>query len=84
MKTYKDYNYIPLSGTGGTGSEGYDKLLDGDKETRHTGGQTLCVPDLRRTAPGGASPSLPQPSTHPGSATPEASAALDPPWVGHP
>ncbi len=44
MKTYKDYNYIPLSGTGGTGSEGYDKLLDGDKETRHTGGQTLCVP----------------------------------------
>ena len=29
-------------------------------------------------------PRLPQSSTHPGSATPEAPAALDPTWVGHP
>ncbi len=31
---YPGYNYIPLSGTGGTDSEGYDKLFDGKKETK--------------------------------------------------
>lgn len=31
---YPGYNYLPLSGTGGTGSKGYDKLFDGKKETK--------------------------------------------------
>ena len=31
---YPGYNYLPLSGTGGTGSERYDKLFDGKKETK--------------------------------------------------
>ena len=34
VPSHKDYNYFPLSGTGGTGSEGYDKLFDGKKETK--------------------------------------------------
>ena len=34
-QNYKDYNYIPLSGTlHKAGSEGYDKLFDGKKETK--------------------------------------------------
>ena len=31
---YPGYNYIPLSGTGGTGGEGYDKLFDGKTNTK--------------------------------------------------
>ena len=33
VPSHKDYNYIPLRGTG-SGSEGYDKLFDGKKETK--------------------------------------------------
>ena len=34
-QNYKDYNYIPLRGTlSKGGSEGYDKLFDGNKETK--------------------------------------------------
>ena len=32
-KDYSSYKYIPIVGTGGTGNSGYDKVVDGKKET---------------------------------------------------